>query len=549
MPRAALSAVILLLLTFAHRTEGRTVNPEEAVHPSHTETVADNAILAEVNGEKIPVSRLRARMGKTDLRHARSFQGENEARKMALRELINERLVVQHMRAGGKTKSDEFRGRIGAIRTVSLGNRFLSEFQKEYEPGSDEVRAFLPPFFSDLNLRIFFGATFGEAAKTREAVLGGEDMERLVREKSVGPSAEDGGMILGYRSKTYIPEHIERGAFSSGKGWISPVFETPIGYAFVRVEDSRDLPAEEIARAAEGAVLLTKRAAGDRIIEESTLRAHISVDEAKVRELDTLPKSQWKERFGETVAEVGGEKVRVRDLYWFIFEGNRKVFPVPGSGEIPDLLNSLAKYHAVEKEAVARKIDRDPSFREWIREKSDKVLLDMFLGEVGRSVRVSGEEARKYFTKNRDAWKKPPGRKIREVQAPDRKMAISLLDQLREHPEQIDRFAADPGRGGKGGKGVVLYRRMMDPEDEKRVFGAPVGELAGPFQRGDVWSLIIVDREIPPVTNPVFEDHVEEAKSAARREKLKRVLREKIEELYRKANILTYNQVLNSVGW
>ncbi len=546
--RAALAAAILLL-GLAPLAEGRVEKATKAARSSGPASVSDNAVLAEVNGETVRVSQLRAWMKKSDFRHARAFLGDNEARKMAFRELVNERLIVQHMRAVGKTNSDEFRGRVRALEVISLGNRVLSEFKKEHVPSGDELRSFLPLSFRDIDLRIFFGATFDETAKAREAVLGGEDMERLVRDSSVGPSAEQGGLIRGYRSKTYIPENIEREAFLSAKGWVSPVFETSLGYSFIRVEEARDLPPDDVARATKGALLLSREDAANRKIEEATRQAEISVDEAKARELDALPASQWRERFGETVARVGGDNVGVEDLYWFISEGSRKALPAPGSGDILGHVNSLARYLAVEKEARARGLDRDPSFTEWLRGKSDQVLYEMYLGEIERSVRVSEKEAKEYFKKNRDAWKKPAGREIREVQAPNRETALSLLDQLRENPEQIGQFAATPAGGGDGGKGVVLFRGLMDPEDEKRVFGAPVGKLTGPFDRGAVWSLIIVDREIPPEDKPAFEDHREEAESAARRENLQKIARKNTDELYKKAAIVTHTKVLDAVGW
>jgi parvulin-like peptidyl-prolyl isomerase len=488
-------------------------------------------------------------MGKTDLRHARSFFGDEQAKKIAYRELINERLIVQQMRASGKTKSEEFRGRIKALKTVAMGNRFLSAYRKEYTPSDNEVRSFFPQNFTDLDLRIFFAGTFDEAAKTRKGVMGGEDMESLVREKSVGPGAEKGGLIKRYISNTYIPDYIEKEAFFSGKGWVSTVFETPLGYAFIRVEESRDLPPEKIAKAAQEAVLRIKQDAGKMWIEEAARQARISVDEGLIRELDAVPPVLWKEQFRKTVAEVGGEKISVQDLYWYIFRGRKHAFPKPGSGEVLGLLTSLTKYIVIAGEARAKGIDRTPSFKEWIRMKSDQILFDMYLKEIARSVRVRDEEAREFFQKNRENWKKPAGRQIREVQAPNREMALHLFKQLKENPEDIDRFAADPGAGGGEGKALILYRGRMDPEDEKLVFGAPVGELVGPYPRENIWVLIVVDREVGPEDDPAFADHAEEVRAAVRKEKVSRTIRKKADELYRKAAVLTRTEVLDSVGW
>jgi parvulin-like peptidyl-prolyl isomerase len=546
----AVAAGLALLAQAPGLVHGSAGQSRKAEGTPARKDVSDNTVLAEVNGEKVRVGQLREWMRRIEYRHARTSMGDKRAREAAFGDLVHERLILQKMRFDGKADSEEFRGPFEAGETISLANRLLRTYRREILPGDNEVRARLPDYFRELDLRIFFGPTFGEASKARERVLAGENFEEIARAGSVGPGAEKGGLLKGYRSSSSVlPESIERQAFSADEGWLSPVYETPLGYAFVRVEGIRDETPDRIAEKAVGAIDSARSEAARRMIDQAEEEAKITLDNAVLRELDGLPSSRWKERFRESVATVGGEQVTVRDFYWFVHVVKKKEFPEPGAGELFGLAQSFTRVRAFAGKAREKGMDREPWYEEGARRYSEPLLTELFRDEAARSVRVDGKEARKFFERNLETWKRPPGREIRDVSVKNADVARSLAAQFRERPADIDRFAASRMEGMGAGKGRIVYRGRMSPEEEKFVFGAPVGEVSGPHQAGDSWVIFIVDRDVPPVEKPRFEDNEKEAREGAREEKVARTIRETKERLYRDAAIITMSKVLDSVEW
>jgi len=81
---------------------------------------------------------------------------------------------------------------------------------------------------------------YEEAEKTLNQLKDGiADFEKLAREKSIGPSAEDGG-DLGYITKGQMVEEFEEAAFSLDVGEISEIVQTEYGYHILICDDIQE---------------------------------------------------------------------------------------------------------------------------------------------------------------------------------------------------------------------------------------------------------------------------------------------------------------------
>jgi hypothetical protein len=523
--------------------------------PASAGPPADGTALAEVDGDRVTVGDLRERMRELDAKHSRVMVGEKEATQILFRNLINDRLAVRYMKARGKTDSAEFRDRSAALRTIVLGNAYHQELVRNYVPTDEEVRRYFPAYLKVVDFRVFFGATFGEATKARQEVEAGADMAQIVRDRSIGPGKESGGLVREQRAGgIMLPPWLDKELFEQSPGWISPVWENELGYNFVRLENARDFGPEEVSSMSDAARREAVRAASVRFTEEALEGRRVERNEALLKELDSLPSEKWKGKYPETVARVDGKPVSVREFYWYLRVGLSGKFPAPGTGEIPPLLDSLLKYRVMAAKAEAEGMDRRPDLKKIMDRDVNKALLEMFREEVEGSVKVGDREVREYFDRNRGRFLRPEGREIVMVRADDEAAARRVLDAGKSDPKGFGNAAkamASSTRTIKApDKPETIYRGTLgDLSVENPVFGAREGEILGPFPVAGKWYVVQVVRKIAPEEGKKFQDYEPRAREALLKERREEALRKKKEELYRKASVHTYTEVLNRVEW
>lgn len=548
---AALAAfMVVLVMPIESRA---TVKGAKTSPPKSGGAVGDNAVLADVNGEKVTAGRLREAMGSMDGRHRRVLVGEEKARHLLLQELISDRLVLQEMRKSGQASSSEFRDRMEAVKTIGLGNLYVQVKREEYVPSDNEVRPYLPRYWKTLSVRIFFAETLQDAERARESVLAGEDFEKIVKERSVGPNAERGGEIRNVRfGASIFPEHIDHMLFTQPVGWVSPVYEYDIAFCFVRIEKAEEFPAAMIEGIGREARERARAVAIQKMIDTEYERHRVEANTTLLDVLDGIPMSNWRERFEERVGTVDGKPVPVGDLYWYGMTGLSGAVSEPGRNRVADLFSSYVKYLGFSWKAGELRLQETEEVKKGIESYVEKTLLEMFSEDIRKAVRVTEKDAKAYFEKNRDALKRTEGREVRMITVREERTARQAADRISANPKDFERIAkelsVDPS-AKKGGKIDAVYRGQLGEVFEKPLFGASEGAVVGPLNSDNFWFLFRVDRKIPAVDNPKYPEYAKQALEMARREKEAEVVRKRREELYRKAAVIIYSENLKTVAW
>lgn len=93
-------------------------------------------------------------------------------------------------------------------------------------------------------------------APIRSRILRGEEFEKLARENSLDPSAENGG-DMGWLSRSQLLPQIEAQVFRLKKGFVSQPIKTEIGYHLIKVIEIR--PKEEIQALDEVEQIISER--------------------------------------------------------------------------------------------------------------------------------------------------------------------------------------------------------------------------------------------------------------------------------------------------
>ncbi len=80
---------------------------------------------------------------------------------------------------------------------------------------------------------------YSKISEIRNRIAGGEDFEKLARERSEDPSAKNNGGNLGYFTAMQMVYPFEQAAYQTKVGDVSSIIRTRFGYHLIKVEDRR----------------------------------------------------------------------------------------------------------------------------------------------------------------------------------------------------------------------------------------------------------------------------------------------------------------------
>lgn len=130
------------------------------------------------------------------------------------------------------------------IKKEMLISKYKEEVLKDVEISIDEAKKYYEDnidLYRDYRVRArhILVKTEDEAKEILKQLNNGKDFAELAKEKSIGPSAANGG-DLGYFGKGQMVPEFEKAAFSLEPGQISDIVKTQYGYHIIKVEDKID---------------------------------------------------------------------------------------------------------------------------------------------------------------------------------------------------------------------------------------------------------------------------------------------------------------------
>ncbi len=201
----------------------------------------DDTVIATVGGEKIHAGEFRLRL-KTYL-ESTGMRDNIVVRKQIVDNMINEVLILQHVRAEGWEREHEVLKRYEEIENQAL----LDEYAKRLV--TEEVQVEEPELWEEFRrmntkvaVRYLYGKTEDQAWELRQRLERGATFDRLAREVFDDPGLANNGGFLGYFGKGEMDEAFEAVAFSLSPGSLSNPVRMRAGYAILRVEDRKSVP-------------------------------------------------------------------------------------------------------------------------------------------------------------------------------------------------------------------------------------------------------------------------------------------------------------------
>jgi parvulin-like peptidyl-prolyl isomerase len=122
------------------------------------------------------------------------------------------------------------------------------------------------------------------------------------------------------------------------------------------------------------------------------------------------------------------------------------------------------------------------------------LIQEELFKDVGKEVKVTDAEVRRYYEKNKRRYATAARREIRQilVRSDQRTLAQRLADQLRsgaDFAQLARRYSQDPRAKSSGGR-LEIAQGDTSPGYERVVFSAPTGKIAGPVRTQFGWHVI-----------------------------------------------------------
>jgi peptidyl-prolyl cis-trans isomerase C len=256
--------IALLLGTFLAGPVLVAQSPAALAQSAEQAETDPNRVVAKVNGTEITVGDLRLVMA-TMGQQARQLPPEQQLTQI-VSALTDIELVSSEAAEEGLDDDEGFKRQMALLRKQELAERKLAAVG--VAAVSDET---VQNFYNDLDenreeevrARHILVKTEEEAQAIKSEVDGGADFAELAKEKSTGPSGQNGG-DLGYFTKERMVAPFAEAAFSMESGAVSDPVETEFGWHVIKVEDKRMQslpPLEEIRDRVEQAVAQEARQA------------------------------------------------------------------------------------------------------------------------------------------------------------------------------------------------------------------------------------------------------------------------------------------------
>jgi len=213
-------------------------------------------------------------------------------------------------------------------------------------------------------------------------------------------------------------------------------------------------------------------------------------------------------------------------------------------------LEELIKKELIYQDAKNKGLDKDKEILAQVEEFKKMTLLSFVLKkEIEEKVQVSDEEAKNYYNKNHDKFKKGEEIKASHILVGTEKEANDIIARLKKGEDFAKLAMAlskDKGSAAKGGDLGFFTRGRMVPEFEGAAFSLKTGEISAPLKTQFGYHIIKVTERKEGAIVP-FEEANATVKRQLLSEKQKSVFDAYVEGLKKKSKITTESKALETI--
>lgn len=171
------------------------------------------------------------------------------------------------------------------------------------------------------------------------------------------------------------------------------------------------------------------------------------------------------------------------------------------------LLDEMINRELLYKDALERKLDESEEFLKLVEEAKKNILQQYAVDQAVKGAKVSDEDAKEYYEKNKDMFKTEEEVRARHILVKEEEEARNIADEIKggkEFADAASEYSTCPSKSNGGDLGSFGKGKMV-PEFDQAVFGLEVGELSHIVKTQFGYHLIKVEEKKEASVKP-FEE-------------------------------------------
>ena len=248
---------------------------------------------------------------------------------------------------------------------------------------------------------------------------------------------------------------------------------------------------------------------------------------------------------GKVVAEIGNEKITLDDVN-DMMKSVPEQYQAVAQAHKDMLLDSMVNQKLLYSEASKLGFDKDPSVKKQLDDLKKELVIKAYLKkEIEEKVKVTDEDAKKYYEANKDKFKEPEKIMVSHILVDNEAEAKDILAKLKGGAD----FAAlakekskDPSKD-RGGELGLLSKGMTVPEFEQAAFALQPGQLSAVVKTQFGYHIIKVT-EKQPEKLMAYDDIKDQLKQMLLSDKQKESFEALLNDLKDKNKVTIYKDVL-----
>lgn len=476
--------------------------------------------------------------------------------------MIGIKLIVQEAVNIGLDKTSATQKQMDDFALKTLITQLIGSQLRNLEPDQGKVEEIYRQMALEAKLASYKFQNQADAQTLLDQHKAGGDFTKLARVMVESGKAEGGDKSEEYiKLKDLLPT-VAQAVFTMEIGKVSEIFKTDKAYLIFKLEDRRPYDDPEARSQAEQMVmqqlagekqakylqeLEDKYVTPDKEAEELLDFEKIMQERPGTKASEIFAKLRTEQRPLATIKNNGGTTVItvaeiVKELEATFFHGTEQpIAPTEMNVKKEGILQDKLLKIIGPMEAKMLGIDKSKQYLDAVKKFREKLLFDTFMSKVVLpSVKVSQEEARKYYNENIGAYSTPLMLKMKSLAFIDEKNAQDALKKLKAGSDfkwvssNVSGLAADDDKRMLNFGGSLLAITALPEDLQKTIDHAKAGDMFLYKDPDNLFYVLVVETAFPPQAKSYEESQNDAAKVVYGR-KIKEALDEyerKLKEVY-----------------
>lgn len=248
---------------------------------------------------------------------------------------------------------------------------------------------------------------------------------------------------------------------------------------------------------------------------------------------------------GKVVAEIGNEKITLEEInemmktipeqYRAVAQTHKDMF-----------LDSIISQKLLYAEASKLNFDEDPNIQKQLEDARKEILIKAYLKkEIEDTVKVTDEDAKKYFDANKDRFKEPEKISLAHILVDNEAEAKDILAKLKGGADfaALAKEKSKDASKEKGGELGFIAKGQTAPEFEQAAFALAPGQISDVVKTQFGYH-IIKAAERQPEKLMAYDDIKDQLKQMMLSDKQKESFEMLLKDLKDKNKVVVYKDVI-----